>query len=62
MKTRFLVLSAFAFLLSTISSHADSVVYNTFGPGLTTDSLYGKLIDPGGSFLELLSLRVRLLT
>ena len=51
MKTRFLVLSAFAFLLSTISSHADSVVYNTFGPGLTTDSLYGKLIDPGGSFL-----------
>jgi hypothetical protein len=51
MKTRFLVLSAFAFLLSTISSHADSVAYNTFGPGLSTDSVYGKLVDSGGSFL-----------
>jgi hypothetical protein len=51
MRTRFLLLSAFAFLLSTISPHADSVVYNTFGPGFTTNSLYGKLIDLGGSFL-----------
>ena len=51
MRTRFVALSLFAFLLLTIPSRADSVVYNTFGPGLTTDSLYGKLVDIGGSFL-----------
>lgn len=51
MGTRFAALLLFAFLLLAIPSCADSVAYNTFGPGLNTDSLYGKLIDLGGSYL-----------
>ena len=51
MKTRFLAVPVFALWLFTVCARADSVVYNTFGPALTTNNLYGKLIDNGGSFL-----------